>query len=98
MKTLKCSAILNTRVDGGFSVEVVWSTLDGSKLDRPSTGGFGLAAQHGKLAARLVAAINAGAVYTGAAVVRDINGASYVSASCQVLGRTMNADLKRLGF
>ena len=31
-------------------------------------------------------------------VTLDVNGKTYVSAASQVLGRRMNADLKRLGF
>lgn len=70
----------------------------GLPVDRTQLLGFGLTAKHGKLALRLQAAILAGRVF-GAGIVRvDVNGKRYISADSKVLGRTMNADLKRLGF
>jgi len=32
------------------------------------------------------------------AIARDVNGATYISAASRVLGRMINADLRRLGF
>lgn len=76
-------------------VNVVWS---GAKLDRPCTGGYRLSMKHMKLAKRLAAAINAGAVYTNPKIKEDIHGHTYVVADCHVMGRYMNRDLKALGF
>ena len=76
-------------------VEVTWS---GAPLDRPSTGGFGLKKSHLALANRLKRAIDAQAVHTDPEVKADTYGKTYVSARCRVLGRMLNADLKRLGF
>lgn len=50
------------------------------------------------LAARLVRAAEAGAVFTDHRVKRDVYGHTYVSARCRVMGKYLNADLKRLGF
>lgn len=88
-------AILSKTLDGGWNVAVVWQGFD---VDRASTGGFGLSAKHEGLARRLVAAIKAGAVYDVVGIAKDVDGKTYVDARCRVLGRTMNADLKRLGF
>lgn len=79
----------------GITVETTWS---GAKLDRPNGIAWGLKASHEKLAERLVKAVNAGKAFRNAEVKTDVNGASYVAATMQVFGRTMNRDLKRLGF
>jgi len=85
-------------------VEVTWSARnpDGTRaalLDRPHTFGWAVSLGHGALARRLLAAINAGAVYSNPRIVRDCNGATYVQAdSVRMLGRTLNADLRRIGF
>ena len=50
------------------------------------------------LARRLARAIETGVAFTAVEMKRDVNGKTYVSAAAQVLGRRMNADLKRLGF
>jgi len=78
-------------------VEVTWSVGD-FKLDRPSTGGFGLKLKHVALAERLVRAIKAQVVFTDPRIARDVAGHSYITSGCRVLGRTINADLKRLGY
>lgn len=80
----------------GISVFPVWEA--DVPLDRPSPSGFGLRATDRKLAERLVAAIEAGVVYTDAEVKTDIYGQTYVCADAQVMGRYLNTDLKRLGF
>lgn len=84
--------------DESLTVVVTWT---GAPLDRTD----GLAWSVGpdsprsrKLAARLVAAVNAGAVFGPAEIRTDVNGRTYVQASARILGRRMNADLKRLGF
>lgn len=52
-----------------------------------------------KMAARLSAAVLAGKVFSGAETRKDIHGRTYLSADgCRVMGRRMNADLRRLGF
>jgi hypothetical protein len=35
---------------------------------------------------------------SGETIKTDVNGKTYVSANCAVLGRMANADLARLGF
>ena len=84
-----------SRDSSRITVDITWS---GAKLDRPCTGGFGLRANDQELAARLCAAINAQAVEVDPVVMRDVNGKTYVSSTSRVMGRRMNADLKRLGF
>jgi hypothetical protein len=63
-------------------------------VDRPRT--YGIVA--GKHAARLARAINAGVVFHDPKVITDVDGNTFVSAASRVRGRTLNADLKRLGF
>lgn len=94
MSTLIPTAVMATDAEG-IHVTIEWS---GAKLDRPNTGGWGLGAQHGKLAERLVRCINAGKATGTPTIATDVNGKTYVSAPHKVFGRTMNADLKRLGF
>jgi hypothetical protein len=68
------------------------------QLDRRELSGWGLPLKHRKLAERLKRAIEAGVVYGRAAVATDVNGKTYLKSDWRVFGRTMNADLKRLGF
>lgn len=51
-----------------------------------------------KLAERLVKAINDGKAVTNVRIAKDVNGEDYVVADEAYLGRTLNADLKRLGY
>lgn len=83
------------RQDGSdLSVWPVW-TAPGIEGDLNRSG---YAVKDRKMADRLAKAIMAGAVYYDESVKYDVNGDPYVSASSRVLGRTMNADLRRLGF
>jgi len=81
----------------GFQVVSHWES-DHVAIDRPLTQGFILPAGKRSLAIRLASAIRAGVVFTAPEIKRDVNGKTYVSAACSVIGRTMNADLKRMGF
>lgn len=75
----------------GFSVDPIWSGVD-----RPKTGGY--IVKDGRMAARLESAMLAGVVFSDVEVRRDVNGKTFVGKRSHVLGRTMNADLRRLGF
>ena len=66
-------------------------------VDRPRTMGWQVG-EKPRLAARLAAAIRAGRAMAPGTVRTDINGRTYVEAASYVLGRTLNADLRRLGF
>lgn len=73
----------------------------GGDVDRRSGYGWGFrdTARNRALAARLCAAIEAGVVGSPAGILTDCGGATYVkSGGAFVLGRRMNADLRRLGF
>lgn len=91
---LRAHATIVEEADG-LAIQVTWT---GAELDRPSTGGWVVKRTHRALAERLVRAIEAGKVFKEPTLRRDIYGKTYVSASARVLGRTMNADLRRLGF
>ena len=72
-------------------------------LDRSHVYGWSVGPMSAKavnLAARLQAAVLAGKAFQGPAETkRDVNGRTYLSApSCQIMGRHMNADLRKLGF
>lgn len=82
----------------GWSVKVVWSCDTPRLLNRTDGMGWLFGPNHKRLAERLVAAINAGVVFGNPELRTDVNGRTYVSADVKVLGRTANADLKRLGF
>lgn len=66
-------------------------------VDRPSAGGWEIPASKRRLAERLSEAVRAGAVHPDPRVETDALGLTYVASSCLVLGRTMDADLRRLG-
>ena len=76
-------------------VDVIWNT-DGVPLDRPST--YSISVGTWPLAERLVKAIHAGVVFPDPKVKTDVYGKTYVEATCKVMGRYLNADLKRLGY
>lgn len=75
----------------GFYVDPVWTGVD-----RPKTGGY--LVRERALAERLKRAMLAGAVYYDAEVREDVNGQTFVATRSRVLGRMVNADLRRLGF
>lgn len=67
-------------------------------IDRNEMMGYQLRRSNSRLKARLMKAIHAGAVFPNPLVVLDIYGKSYVQAGFVVFGKTMGADLRRLGF
>lgn len=77
--------------DGHLSVWTVWSDVD-----RPCISG--MAVKDRRMAARLTAAIEAGAAVTRGGTLTDVNGKTYVDEHWHVLSRMLNADLRRLGF
>ena len=82
--------------DGSKWIKVV-STWN-SPVDRPEAMGFQLKPTHRQLAERLVRAIEDGVVFTNPTQEIDVFGRTYIDSDCKVLGRTMNADLNRLGY
>jgi hypothetical protein len=79
----------------GLHVVPIWNDVD-----RPDSYGWSMNAtpKNKSLATRLVNAIKAGRVMTNPIVCKDKDGKTFVSSGMTVLGRHMNADLKRLGF
>lgn len=75
---------------------VVRARVHGVALDRDETHGY--VVKDARMAARLSKAIEAGAVFHDFEVRTDVNGRTYLGYSSRVLGRMMNADLRRLGF
>lgn len=69
-------------------------------VDRPQGCGMGLRDDPAgrKLAARLVAAIEAGVAYPNPVLAVDVAGKTYAKTGLAVVGRRLNADLKRVGF
>jgi hypothetical protein len=92
MASLRATAKI-TQGDDGFSVTIDWD----ANVDRKNTGGWSVGPDR-KLADRLAACVNAQKAFTNAHIDKDVNGKTYVAWTSQVLGRRMNADLKRLGF
>jgi len=78
---------------GDLSVCPIWKGVD-----RPNVGGWGMLPKHRALATRLFRAIQDGAAFSDVTLKVDVNGKTYINASHLVLGRHMNADLKRLGY
>jgi len=65
-------------------------------VDRPRAAGWSVRTMRD--AQRLKAAIEAGAAITEATVHTDTEGKTFVHGTGHVLGRRLNADLRRLGF
>lgn len=78
----------------------VWPYWTAEGLDRRQGTGFGLtdSPAHKRLSQRMVNAILADAVFYKPEIRTDTHGKTYVHASSRVMGKYMNADLKRLGF
>jgi len=76
-----------------LSVEPIWRGVD-----RPHVGGWGLPMNHRTLAERLKRAVEAGAAYRCVSKCVDVYGKSYINTGSEILGRHMNADLRRLGY
>lgn len=75
-----------------YVVTAHWAGVERPEVHSISCG------QNQKLAQRLADAIASGKVYTDAEVKVDVDGNTYVAATSRVMGRHLNADLKRLGF
>lgn len=76
---------------GGYEVAPIFANVD-----RPHTGGWVVTRR--SVAERLKAALLSGDAYESTEVVEDVNGKTYVATKAKVYGRTMNADLKRIGY
>lgn len=95
--TIKSCSIIECVSDfepNGKELKVV-TTWNGVQI----TSGYNyvLGTRQRKMAERLRAAILAGKVFANPTICRR-RGKTYVSFTTKVLGRTMNADLRRLGF
>jgi hypothetical protein len=77
--------------DDYLTVTPVWSGVDRARS-------FSVAVRQLSVASRLKAAILAGAAYPVRGVLTDVNGQTYVDFDHNVMGRHLNADLKKLGF
>lgn len=77
-----------------LEVHTTWN----ASVDRKNGLTYQLFTRQRKLAERLVRAINSQVVFTKPEVHTDVNGRTYVTNEYRVIGRTMNADLRRLGF
>ena len=93
MKTPRIATVYISRAENELRVVTEWAGVD-----RPVVHIFSLPATKISLAGRLVAAIKAGAIFIDPQVMVDVRGQTYVSHGITVIGRTMDADLKRLGF
>ena len=68
-------------------------------VDRPASMHYAMPIKHKKLAERLKKAIESGKCwYREPQILIDVHGLTYVNASLNLLMRTANADLKRMGF
>lgn len=84
-----------TQEAGRFLVE---AHAVGLPVDRTHLLGWTVPLEKPKLATRLKRAIESGAVFYDWSIRTDVHGKTYVQASARVMGRHMNADLRRLGF
>jgi hypothetical protein len=81
--------------DSTYSVAGFWA-VDGVNLDQPMSSGYEVRTM--RLAERLAKAIRDGKVFVNPTIATDMGGKTYVSATSTVLGRTVNADLRRMGY
>lgn len=79
--------------DTGLVIRQMWAGVD-----RPEGYAMGLRYSDKALAERLRRAMLAGVACPGIGVRRDVLGKTYVATELNVIGRRLNADLKRLGF
>jgi hypothetical protein len=77
--------------NGHLVVEPVW---DG--VDRPRVGGW--VVRDMRTAKRLEACLRDGNCYSAVRLATDMNGQTYAATTARVMGRHMNADLRRLGY
>ncbi len=92
------TAIVNHKTFGNENViSVGWHALGMISRVNTVVGTVGNKRDE-KLAERLVRAINEGKAVTNIRIQKDIHGVDYVTGEQHFIGRTLNADLKRLGY
>lgn len=79
----------------GLSVYPVYA-VEGIAIDRPAPGGWVVTSR--KMADRLTAALRAGVAAPNPRIRVDIFGDTYASYDHVIMGKYMNADLRKLGF
>ena len=77
--------------DKFWVVTPVWAGVD-----RPTC--YSMRVRKEKDAKRLAEAMRTGKAFKNPRITTDIHGKTYVEATCLVMGRYLNADLKKLGF
>ncbi len=93
-------AIEFARIDTMFNETSITVTPMFRGVDRPQGYGMGFPNTPAgrRLAERYRRYLKSGEAFPGLHVKTDVNGKTYAFYSLTILGRTANADLKRLGF
>jgi len=91
---LKPTAMIES-TENGTVVSIVF--LDAG-VDRTVSIGVIVDPKKPNLIIRLTKAIEAGVAFTDTQIKKNIYGKTYVAGNLQVIGRRLNADLKRLGY
>ena len=97
-KTFSATATAEiTEDENGITVTVFWQ---GPGIDHLRGSAWGMTAKHAKLAQRLASCIRAQAYITLPKIITRDDGSIYISdyGAWQLLGRTLNAELRRRGF
>ena len=76
-----------------LNVQPVWKNVD-----RPMSSSYGFSLKHRKLAERFKKAFEAGAIYVGLKLCKDIEGKTFASYNLIILMRRCSAELNRLGY
>jgi hypothetical protein len=97
MNTLTLIGTVRTAETDGKPYLLVGTTCP-QRPDLSTRYGIGLKITHNGLADRLIRAINAGKVFSDLEILVDVHGAEYISSTCMINTRVMNASLKRIGF
>lgn len=91
--------LYRNKSDDSISVYVEWAGGAKHGVTRKHTTGWRLGENQRPLAKRLMSAISAGVVATNPVVTTDKQGEVYVKYDNAIVGaKTLNADLKRLGY
>lgn len=98
MSKLTRRATIKTDEEGYYTVTAYWSGGDLKEEVRGLAWCCGKKNRGHALANRLKRAFEAGAILPNPKIMTRDNGTQWVSADLNILGRRMNADLKRVGF
>jgi len=79
--------------DGGIIIAPIWKDVD-----RPNVGGIGIPSRDAAFVPKIEQAMRDGAFWSRAEIKVDSAGQTYVCVTERVVGRTMKATLREIGY